>query len=175
MSILELKNIGKSFGPVRALHNVDLTMRAGEVIGLMGDNGAGKSVLVKIIAGLIRPDRGNMLFEGQTLSLKSPHDAQAKGIAVVHQDLALCENLTAAGNVFLGREPLRRFGPLSIIDHLTLRKRTEAMFAELESTTPPEALIKNLSGGQRQATAIARVLSSESRVILLDEPTADIS
>ncbi|NTU77482.1 MAG: sugar ABC transporter ATP-binding protein [Alphaproteobacteria bacterium] len=174
MPTLELRNIHKNFGSVQALCDVDLTMCAGEVVGLMGDNGAGKSTLVKIIGGLLRPEQGQVFLEGQTVALASPRAAQAHGIAVVHQDLALCDNFTAAENVFLGKEPVRRFGPLALIDHKAIRQRATQMFAELESTAPPDALVGNLSGGQRQATAIARVLTSDAKVILLDEPTAAI-
>ena len=174
MPILELQKISINYSAVRALHEVDLTLDAGEVVGLMGDNGAGKSLLVKTIGGLLQPDHGRVLLDGRVVEMTTPHVAQTHGIAIVHQDLALCDNLTAAENIFLGREPVRRLGPLSLVDHAALRDRAAKMLTELESSTPPDALVKDLSGGQRQATAIARVLACEARVILFDEPTAAI-
>lgn len=175
MSRLELRKVSKKFDAVQALHEVDLILEPGEVTGLMGDNGAGKSVLIKVIGGLLKPDSGQVLCDGRVVAMSSPRISQQEGIAIVHQDLALCENLSAAENIFLGQEPIRRYGPLSVIDHTAIRNRATTLFDELESSTPPDALIKNLSGGQRQATAITRVLSGDANIILLDEPTAAIS
>ncbi|MDD5586054.1 MAG: ATP-binding cassette domain-containing protein [Alphaproteobacteria bacterium] len=173
--VLSLQKTSKSFGSVRALHEVDLDLNAGEVVGLMGDNGAGKSTLLKIVGGLLHRDGGRILLDGKAVELPAPHVAQEHGIAVVHQDLALCDNLTAGENIFLGREPVRSFGPLTVVDFQAMHKAAAEMFAELGSATPSESLVKNLSGGQRQATAIARVLIGDAKVILMDEPTAAIS
>ena len=115
--VLELTGIGKEFGAIRALHDIDMQVAPGEVVGLMGDNGAGKSTLVKIIAGNFPANHGEIRFEGNAVHFYRPIDARAVGIEVVYQDLALADNLTAAANVFLGRELKRRFGPFSLLDH----------------------------------------------------------
>src|SRR5512145_89302 len=117
MRILELRGVSKNFGAIQALTDVSFAINAGEVLGLMGDNGAGKSTLVKIIAGNFPPSAGEMLMDDQPVAFHNPRDAQRHGIEVVYQDLALCDNLSAASNVFLGRETLRRFGPLRYIDY----------------------------------------------------------
>jgi simple sugar transport system ATP-binding protein len=111
MAILELKSVSKHFGAIQAVTDVSLTLHAGEVVGLMGDNGAGKSTLVKIIAGNFPPSAGTMTMQGQPVAFHKPSDARQQGIEIVYQDLALCDNLSAAENVFLGRELVRRFGP----------------------------------------------------------------
>lgn len=119
--VLELTGVGKDFGAIRALHGVDMQVFPGEVFGLMGDNGAGKSTLVKIIAGNFPPNQGEIRFEGKAVHFHRPIDARAVGVEVVYQDLALADNLTAAANVFLGRELKRRFGPFSFLDHKAWR------------------------------------------------------
>jgi simple sugar transport system ATP-binding protein len=173
--VLELTGIGKQFGAIRALHGVDLQVAPGEVVGLMGDNGAGKSTLVKIIAGNFRPSHGTMRMEGAELSMHRPVEARQHGIEIVHQDLALCDNLTAAANVFLGREMRRGVGVLKILDYATMYRRAAQIFAELKSETRPRDLVKRMSGGQRQAVAIARTRLSDPKIVLMDEPTAAIS
>ncbi|MDU1690239.1 MAG: ATP-binding cassette domain-containing protein, partial [Bradyrhizobium sp.] len=115
--VLELKGVGKQFGAIRALQGVDLSIGAGEVVGLMGDNGAGKSTLVRIIAGNFPPSQGSIHFCGREVHFHRPMDSRSVGIEVVYQDLALANNLTAAANVFLGRELKRNFGPLVLLDH----------------------------------------------------------
>jgi simple sugar transport system ATP-binding protein len=141
----------------------------------MGDNGAGKSTLVKIIAGNFRQSHGTMQMEGKDLILHRPVDARQHGIEIVHQDLALCNNLTAAANVFLGREVRRGIGPLKVLDYLHMYRRSAEIFKELKSETRPRDLVKQMSGGQRQAVAIARTMLSEAKIVLMDEPTAAIS
>ena len=121
--VLELTGIGQDFGAIRALHGMDIQIFPGEVVGLMGDNGAGKSTLVKIIAGNFAPSHGEIRFEGKTVHFYRPVDARAVGIEVVYQDLALADNLTAAANVFLGRELQRRFGPFHFLDHKAMAAR----------------------------------------------------
>jgi simple sugar transport system ATP-binding protein len=175
MSRLSLAGISKSFGAIQALSDVSLDLGEGQVVGLMGDNGAGKSTLVKIIAGNFRPTEGAIRIDGQEVHFHRPLDAQRAGIEVVYQDLALCDNLTAASNVFLGREPLLRFGPLAILDYRTMRRQSAELFAQLKSETRPRDLVRRMSGGQRQAVAIARTLLSNARIVLMDEPTAAIS
>jgi simple sugar transport system ATP-binding protein len=175
MPILELTNISKHFGAIHALDDVSVALEPGQVVGLMGDNGAGKSTLVKIIAGNYRPTHGAMRMSGAELVLHKPIEARKHGIEIVHQDLALCDNLTAAANVFLGREIRRRVGPLSILDYAAMYRRAAQLFKELKSETRPRGLVKQMSGGQRQAVAIARTRLSEPRIVLMDEPTAAIS
>ena len=174
-SVLELTGIGKDFGAIRALHDMDVQIFPGEVVGLMGDNGAGKSTLVKIIAGNFAPNHGEIRFEGKTVHFHRPIDARSVGIEVVYQDLALADNLTAAANVFLGRELKRRFGPFSLLDHKAMAVRALELFGELRSETRPHHLVKQMSGGQRQAVAIARTRLSNAKLVLMDEPTAAIS
>ncbi len=175
MAILELENVSKHFGAIQAVNDVSLTLDPGEVVGLMGDNGAGKSTLVKIIAGDFRPSHGAMRMEGRELVLHKPIEAQQHGIEIVHQDLALCDNLTAAANVFLGREMRKGAGPFKILDYASMYRRAGEIFTELKSETRPRDLVRQMSGGQRQAVAIARTRLSQAKIILMDEPTAAIS
>ncbi len=175
MALLQLQGIAKHFGAIEALRGVDLSIEPGEVIGLMGDNGAGKSTLVRIMAGNFKPSEGEIRINGQAKHFHKPVDARAEGIEVVYQDLALCDNLTAAGNVFLGRELKRSIGPLKILDYPRMYARAAEIFAELKSETRPRDLVKQMSGGQRQAVAIARTRLSDARIVLMDEPTAAIS
>ena len=175
MAILELRHISKHFGAIEAVKDVSFSLNAGEVIGLMGDNGAGKSTLVKMIAGNFRPSSGQLLIDGQEIVMHRPVEARQHGIEIVHQDLALCDNLTAAANVFLGRELRLGFGPIKILDYATMYRRAGEIFAELKSETRPRDLVKKMSGGQRQAVAIARTRLSNAKIVLMDEPTAAIS
>ena len=175
MPLLELQGISKHFGAIEALKGIDLAIDAGEVVGLMGDNGAGKSTLVKIVAGNFLPSEGELRLDGIVKHFRRPVDARTDGIEVVYQDLALCDNLTAAANVFLGRELKRRFGPLVILDYKAMYARAAELFKELKSETRPRDLVKLMSGGQRQAVAIARTRLANAKMVLMDEPTAAIS
>jgi simple sugar transport system ATP-binding protein len=175
MAILELENVSKHFGAIHALNDISLSLEPGEVVGLMGDNGAGKSTLVKIIAGNFRPSHGTMRMEGQDLVMNRPVEARQHGIEIVHQDLALCDNLSAAANVFLGREVRKGVGPFKVLDYASMYSRAGEIFAELKSETRPRDLVKSMSGGQRQAVAIARTRLSDPKIVLMDEPTAAIS
>jgi simple sugar transport system ATP-binding protein len=175
MTVLELSGVSKHFGAIHALTDVSLALHAGEVVGLMGDNGAGKSTLVKIIAGNFPPSAGTMTLQGQPVAFHQPSQARERGIEIVYQDLALCDNLSAAENVFLGRELTRGFGPLRWLDYRTMYQRAGELFAELKSETRPRDLVKRMSGGQRQAVAIARTRLSDPKIVLMDEPTAAIS
>jgi len=175
MAILELTGISKHFGAIQALVNVSLSMEPGEVVGLMGDNGAGKSTLVKIIAGNFPPSGGTISMLGRKVVFHKPSDARAQGIEIVYQDLALCDNLTAAANVYLGRELMTGFGPFRVLDYWAMFQRAGELFAELKSETRPRDLVRRMSGGQRQAVAIARTRLSEPKIVLMDEPTAAIS
>ena len=170
--ILELRGISKSFGAVQALYEVDFHVSAGEVMALVGDNGAGKSTLIKCIAGIYSFDSGDVLFEGEPVSIHGPKDAARLGIEVVYQDLALADNLDVVQNMFLGREELT--GPLRSLDELTMEKRANDTLATLSVTTinSVRQTVAGLSGGQRQSVAVAKAVMWNSRVVILDEPTA---
>jgi simple sugar transport system ATP-binding protein len=175
MTLLDLQKVSKSFGAIKALTDVDLSLDRGEIVGLMGDNGAGKSTLVKVIAGNFPPTSGEIVLDDETVHFHKPIEARQKGIEVVYQDLALCNNLTAAANVFLGRELKSSIGPIRWLDHKAMIKRAGELFAELKSETRPRDLVRKMSGGQRQAVAIARTRLSNAKLVLMDEPTAAIS
>ena len=175
MSLVEVRGVSKNFGAIRALTDVSFAVEPGEVVGLMGDNGAGKSTMVKLIAGNFPPNEGEVLVDGQVCHFHKPIEARAKGIEVVYQDLALADNLTAAQNVFLGREIKKGFWPFRILDKKAMIDRSAALFAELKSETRPRDLVRKMSGGQRQAVAIARTRLSNAKLVMMDEPTAAIS
>ena len=175
MSLLTLDKIGKSFGAIQALTDVSLTIARGEIVGLMGDNGAGKSTLVKVIAGNFPATSGEMTFDDKPARFTRPVDARAAGIEVVYQDLALADNLSAAANVFLGRELKRGVWPVRLLDHAAMAKKAGELFRELKSETRAGDLVRQMSGGQRQAVAIARTRLADAKLIIMDEPTAAIS
>lgn len=174
-AVLATSGLTKAYGPVEALKQVDFRIFRAEVVGLVGDNGAGKSTLVGCLSGSITPSRGTVLFDGQEVAFASPRDAQALGVQTVYQDLSLAMDLTPVQNVFLGREPLRPglLGRLGLLDR---RAMAEGAADELRQlAVNPRAFgvpTRSLSGGQRQAVALARALNWGKRVILLDEPTA---
>ena len=166
--ILSLRGVSKRFGAVAALTDIDLDVRAGEVVALVGDNGAGKSTLVKVLAGVHQPTAGTMAFCGKQVVLEDPSASLALGIATVFQDLALCENLDVVANIFLGKElqPLR-------LDEVAMEMKAWTLLKELSARIPSVRIpVASLSGGQRQTVAIARSLLLEPKLILLDEPTA---
>jgi simple sugar transport system ATP-binding protein len=175
LPILELHAVSKHFGAIHALNEVDMTLEPGEVLGLMGDNGAGKSTLVKVIAGNFPPTHGEIRIGGEAVHFHKPVEAREKGVEIVYQDLALCNNLSAAANVFLGRELKQSVGPLRWLDHNAMARRAGELFKELKSETRPRHLVRQMSGGQRQAVAIARTRLSDPKIVLMDEPTAAIS
>src|SRR3954467_4534215 len=168
--LLEIRKLNKSFGPVHVLHDVDLTVNAGEVTALVGDNGAGKSTLVKCIAGINSIDSGEVLFEGRAVSIHNPHDAAALGIEFVYQDLALADNLDITQNMFLGRE-MERFGVLAD-GEMERRARETLTGLAVRTVSSVRQVVANLSGGQRQTVAIAKAVLWNSKVVFLDEPTA---
>jgi simple sugar transport system ATP-binding protein len=175
VALLEVRNVSKSFGAIHAVNDISWSVEPGEVVGLMGDNGAGKSTLVKLIAGNFPPTDGDVLVDGEVCHFHKPIQARAKGIEVVYQDLALADNLTAAQNVFLGRELNKGFWPFRVLDKQAMIDRSAKLFDELKSETRPRDLVKKMSGGQRQAVAIARTRLSNAKLVLMDEPTAAIS
>ena len=173
--ILALTGISKRFGALQALSGVDFEVFSGEVVGLVGDNGAGKSTLVKIISGTYRPDAGRYVFEGREVTVATPREAAELGIQTVYQDLALCDNLDVVANLYLGRELRQR--PLAAllrrIDEIAMEKKASDFIRELHVHIPSlRARIAALSGGQRQSVAVARAVMWNSKVVLLDEPTA---
>lgn len=173
--VLEARGLSRSFGSVRALDRCDFDVYAGEVVALIGDNGAGKSTLVKAMTGNLETDEGELLFDGNPVVFKTPQDASALGIEVVHQDLALAPHLNPAQNMFLGREIMAKgiLGKLGFMDRAAMMRRSAESFADLGSAvrslvTP----VGSMSGGQKQSVAIARSVSWANRVLFLDEPTA---
>ena len=168
--LLELIGINKSFGPVHVLHDVDFTVRAGEVTALVGDNGAGKSTLIKCVSGIYPMDSGQVRFRGENVTIHSPKEAADLGIEVVYQDLALADNLDVVQNMFLGRERGSRW----LMDESSMEKSARETLASLSVRTVKSVRtpVKQLSGGQRQTVAIAKAVLWDSKVVLLDEPTA---
>jgi ABC-type sugar transport system ATPase subunit len=168
--LLELRGVSKSFGAVHALVDIDLDVPAGEVTALAGDNGAGKSVLIKCIAGIHTPDSGEILWEGKRTHVRTPRDAAALGIETVHQDLALCDNLDIVQNMFLGRETIQHF----TLAEDDMEKAASSTLSGLAVTTVRSVrqLVASLSGGQRQSVAIAKAVLWNSKLVIMDEPTA---
>ena len=175
MALLEIKNVAKHFGAIHAVSDVSFAVEPGEVVGLMGDNGAGKSTMVKLIAGNFPPTHGEVIVGGEVCHFQKPIEARGKGIEVVYQDLALADNLTASQNVFLGREVKKGFWPFRILDKKAMIDKSGELFQELKSETRPMDLVQKMSGGQRQAVAIARTRLSNAKLVIMDEPTAAIS
>jgi D-xylose transport system ATP-binding protein len=168
--LLELTGVSKSFGSVQALTEVDFEVRAGEVMALVGDNGAGKTTLIKCIAGIHAMDDGEMIFDGEPVSVSGPKDAAKLGIEVVYQDLALCDNLDVVQNMYLGREANR----FQVLREPPMESKTRETLASLRVTTIRSIRqpVATLSGGQRQSVAVARAVMWNSRLVILDEPTA---
>ena len=168
---LEMRGVEKSFGPVHVLSSVNFQANAGEVTALVGDNGAGKTTMVKCIGGTYTVDAGEFLFEGQPVTVHGPRDAAALGIEIVYQDLALCDNLDIVQNMFLGRE---RLTSVRTLDENTMERLAEETLASLSVRTVRSVrqTVASLSGGQRQTVAIAKSVLWKSKVVILDEPTA---
>jgi D-xylose transport system ATP-binding protein len=168
--LLQLRGVGKSFGPVHALTNVDLDIPAGQVTALVGDNGAGKTTLIKCIAGIWEPSGGEIRWDGRPVHIRSPKDATALGIATVYQDLALCDNLDIVQNMMLGHEALK----YGLLDETSMEKTAKQTLKDLAVTTVRSVrqTVGSLSGGQRQSVAVAKAVMLEARLVIMDEPTA---
>ena len=167
MSVLALKNVSKSFGPIQVLHGVDLALEPGEVHALIGENGAGKSTIMKLLGGYLDPTSGEVLLDGQPHRFASGPQAEAAGIVVIHQEFNLAPDLTVAANIFLGREP----GGWRL-DHAAMRSQTVALMERLHCRIDPQARIRELSVPDRQMVEIAKALSRKVRVLIMDEPSA---
>jgi D-xylose transport system ATP-binding protein len=169
--LLRLRGIGKNFGPVRALTDINLDIPAGQVTALVGDNGAGKSTLIKTISGIWEPSHGEIIWQGKPVHFRTPKDATDAGIATVYQDLALCDNLDIVENMLLGHEVLSRTG---LLDEIAMEKTAKKTLQDLRVTTVRNIRqpVGSLSGGQRQAVAVAKAVMLEARLVIMDEPTA---
>jgi simple sugar transport system ATP-binding protein len=175
--LLKVVDLQKHFGGLVAVDNVSMEVYPGEVVGLVGDNGAGKSTLIKMISGVYQPDGGQILLQGEGVQFSTPMEARNRGIETIYQDLALCENLDAAVNIFLGREPMRRqFGVLKAVDRKHMLVESEAALDQLDIEIPNlQRPMRDMSGGQRQAVAIARAVYWNARLMIMDEPTAALA
>lgn len=172
--ILRLEQVTKRFGGLVAVNQVSLQIYPGEVVALAGDNGAGKSTLIKMISGVYKPDDGHIFLEDREITMTSPMEARSLGIETIYQDLALCENLDATVNIFLGREPSRRmFGIFQQVDRPRMLTESQSVLNRLDIRIPNlRRPIREMSGGQRQAVAIARAVYWNARLVIMDEPTA---
>jgi simple sugar transport system ATP-binding protein len=172
--ILSVRNVSKAFGAVQALNQVSFDVNPGQVVALAGDNGAGKSTIIKAISGVFHHDAGDILLGGKPINFATPHEARENGIETIYQDLALAENLSIGENIFLGREPKRLvFGFLPVLDRKSMAEAARGVMASLDfHVTRLDAPVAAFSGGQRQAIAIGRAIYWNARLVIMDEPTA---
>lgn len=172
--LLEVRNLSRHFGAVRALEGCSMVVRPGEVVALAGDNGAGKTTMIKALSGVYPPTSGEILIEGEEVKFSSPQEARALGIETIYQDLALADNLTIGANIFLGREPMRKlFGFLPALDRKKMADAARETMAKLDFHVKRlDAPVSNFSGGQRQAVAIGRAVYWNAKILIMDEPTA---
>jgi ABC-type sugar transport system ATPase subunit len=174
--LLQARSIAKRFGALQALADVDVDIHSGEVLAILGDNGAGKSTFIKILSGAYEPSAGTLLLDGAPVSFASPQAAADVGIATIFQELALSENLSIAENVFLGRELVRRVLGVPFLKRRAMKQKVAELMHTLEAhISDPEAAVGSLSSGQRQAVAISRALNLNARLVIMDEPTAALA
>ncbi|EGH71932.1 ATP-binding cassette domain-containing protein [Pseudomonas syringae] len=173
---VQMSAITKHYGSIASLRGVDLLLQPGEVLGLVGDNGAGKSTLTKILSGAVIPTSGRIAIDGEEVSFNGPADAQRCHIQMVYQDLSLCDTVDVAGNLFMGREPMRRVLGVPLLDETRMHREARQILEALGITIPDtRAQVRHLSGGQRQAIAIARAAAFGPKVLIMDEPTAALA
>jgi simple sugar transport system ATP-binding protein len=171
-TLIEMREIHKSFGGIKALNGVNFRLLPGEILGLVGDNSAGKSTLMKILSGAYHKDEGQILFEGEQVTFRSPHDSQARGIEMIYQDFSLCDNMDVASNMYLGRWPTKGL----FVDTKRMEADASDVLRRLRVAIPSVKLkVEGLSGGRQQSVAIARAISLNPKVIVFDEPTANLS
>jgi len=174
--VLEMRGISKSFGAVRAVQDVDLILYHGEILGLVGDNAAGKSTLMKILSGVHKPDKGDIFIEGEEVRIENPLDARHLGIEMIYQDFSLAPNLNVPDNIFLGREETRSFLGLRILNRRKMEEASTKVLGETDIKIDSlKTIVSKLSGGQMQAVAIARATAFDAKIIIMDEPTASLS
>lgn len=173
--ILEMKHISKSFPGVKALEKVDFSVKKGKVHALMGENGAGKSTLMKCLFGIYKKDEGQILLDNQEVQIKDTKDALRYGISMVHQELQLIHERSIAENIFCGRYPVRNMGFFHVIDHLKMKEKTKEILNEIQVSFDPDIKISSLSVSQRQSVEIAKAISNQSRIIIMDEPTSSLT
>ncbi|HLH48083.1 MAG TPA: sugar ABC transporter ATP-binding protein, partial [Roseiarcus sp.] len=172
-ALISVHRLSKSFPGVRALHDVQFELRAGEVHALMGENGAGKSTLMKILAGVYTKDSGEILFNGKPVAFSNPREAQAAGIGIIHQELQLMNHLTVAQNIFIGREPRGRLG--LFLDEDKLNRQARELLGRMHLNLDPRAIVGSLTVAKQQMVEIAKALSFNSRVLIMDEPTSALN
>ncbi|MGJ7038369.1 simple sugar transport system ATP-binding protein [Shinella sp. BE166] len=176
VSRVRMTGISKRYGALQSLDNASLNLMPGEVLGLVGDNGAGKSTISKVLSGAVIPDSGTIEIDGRPVSFTSPAEARAARIEMVYQDLALCDTIDVAGNLFLGREPKRHIAGVPMLDKKLMHERARDMLSNLGIVIPDTWMkVENLSGGQRQSIAIGRAASFDPSVLIMDEPTAALA
>ena len=176
MSLLNIKGIRKSFGPVGVLHGVDFHVDRGEVVGLVGDNGAGKSTLMKTVTGMYTADDGDTMLDGQSIRGMTPGQRRTLGIEMIYQDLALAKQQDVASNIFLGREPTRRVFGVHFVDRVRMKREAQVMIDRLGAELPAiNRPVGSFSGGQQQSVAIARALTFNPKIVIMDEPTASLA
>ncbi|MBV0923043.1 ATP-binding cassette domain-containing protein [Halomicroarcula limicola] len=175
-NLVEMRGIEKHFGRVVALNGVDLEVREGEIMGLLGDNGSGKSTLIKTLVGVHQPDAGEVYIRGERVRISNPKEARKYGISTVYQDLALVDTLSVSANLFLARNPMKKFAGVSVVDWDTMNEQSEEIIrSRLNLEIDPTARVEFLSGGERQAIAIARSLVTDPDLVIMDEPTSALS
>jgi len=173
--LLTLRNIHKWFERVHALNGVDMDIYPGEVVGLVGDNGAGKSTLVKILSGRLYPDKGEIFWEGEKVKISSVQDARRLGIETVHQEKGLVDCFSVARNIFLGREPEKKFGFLKIVDYMKMKEESQRVVDWLNLRIGPDQEVRFASGGEKQGVVVGRAMYFKARLVILDEPTRALS
>ncbi|GIL09163.1 MAG: ABC transporter ATP-binding protein [Chloroflexota bacterium] len=169
--LIEMRHIEKSYGSIRALRGVNFHVDTAETVGLIGDNGAGKSTLIKILTGFVRADHGQIILNGKEIQFASPREARENGIETVYQEQALADDLSVARNLFMGKEPIKSYGPFKLLDIETMRSESRKMLAELRLNVDIDKETRYCSGGERQGISIARAIYFNASVVILDEPT----